>query len=129
PEEGLVAVGDVSPERWLPRIRKDIATDFPSTLQNWGRIVDGSRKITHVNMAHSDMYLTVETFQQQFAYLQALWLGLKEMQEGGRTLDEARTRYSIKEDFPYFYDERTAARRDALHKNNIEVFWDLLKGR
>jgi glyoxylase-like metal-dependent hydrolase (beta-lactamase superfamily II) len=129
PEEGLVAVGDVMPERWLPRIRKDIAQDFPDTLQNWGRIVDGSRQINHVNMAHSDMVLSVETFQKQYAYLQAIWQGLREMQEDGLSLEDARARYSVKEDFPYFYDERSTARRDAIHINNIEVFWDLLKGR
>lgn len=126
PEEGLVAVGDVSPERWIPRIRREIAGDFSTTIENWGRIINSGREIKYINMAHSDMFLTVETFKKQYEYLHSLWQGLAEMKRQGLTLDNAKERYTIADDFPYFQDERTQSRRDAIHINNLEVIWELV---
>ena len=73
--------------------------------------------------------LSVETFRRQYAYLRTLWEGLGEMHKRGKTLEEAQARYSLEEDFPYFFDERSADRRDAIHANNCGVIWGLLKGR
>jgi len=63
PEEGLLAVGDVPPERWIPYLRKETVSCLDTTLENWGRILKGDREIKYINMAHSDRYLTLESFK------------------------------------------------------------------
>ncbi len=65
PEEGLVAMGDMWPDQVLPYLNKKAPWDLGAILENWGRIADSGREIKHVNFAHSDMRLGVETFKQQ----------------------------------------------------------------
>jgi glyoxylase-like metal-dependent hydrolase (beta-lactamase superfamily II) len=124
PEEGLVAVGDVAPEQVLPNIRKELISDFSVTLENWGRIVDSGRKIKYVNMAHSDMFLSVETFKEQYNYLSTLWNGLSEMFRRGLTLEDAKKRYTIEKDFPYFKDKIIKIRDIDINEYNIEAMWE-----
>lgn len=123
PEEGLVAIGDVAPDQMLPYIRKDLKSDFSMTLENWGRIVNSTSEIKYVNMAHSDMFLSVETFKEQYKYLSTLWQGLSEMYQQGLTIEDAKTKYTIEEDFPYFKDRIVQTRRGNIHENNIEAIW------
>lgn len=124
PEEGLVAIGDVAPDQMLPYIRKDLKSDFSVTLANWGRIVNHQSEIKYVNMAHSDMFLSVETFKEQYRYLRTLWDGLLEMFQQGHTLEDAKKEYTIVEDFPYFKDKIIQTSRGNIHENNIEAIWD-----
>ncbi len=124
PEEGLVAIGDVPPDQVLPYIRKELKSDFAVTLENWGRIVDSGREIKYVNMAHSDMFLSVETFSQQYRYLSTLWQEVSEMHRQGLSLEEAKKKYSIEEDFPYFKDRITKRRDIDIHEHNIEAIWE-----
>jgi glyoxylase-like metal-dependent hydrolase (beta-lactamase superfamily II) len=124
PEEGLVAIGDVAPEQMLPYIRKDLKSDFAVTLENWGRIVNSQSDIKYVNMAHSDMFLSVETFKEQYKYFRTLWDGLLGMYQKGLTLEDAKKQYTIAEDFPYFKDKIVQTRRGNIHENNIEAIWD-----
>jgi cyclase len=124
PEEGLVAIGDVAPDQMLPYIRKDLKSDFAVTLENWGRIVEGKRSIKYVNMAHSDMFLSVETFRQQYGYLHALWQGLSEIHRQGQTIEDAKKKFTIEDDFPYFKDKIIETRRGNIHENNIEAIWE-----
>jgi glyoxylase-like metal-dependent hydrolase (beta-lactamase superfamily II) len=123
PEEGLVAVGDMWPDQLLPYLRKDGPWDLGKILANWGRIVDSGREIKHVNIAHSDMRLEVETFKQQYRYLKTLWNGLREIRARGGTLEEAKMRYTIDRDFPYFKDRMLKVRDIDIHQNNIEAIW------
>jgi glyoxylase-like metal-dependent hydrolase (beta-lactamase superfamily II) len=127
PEEGLVAIGDVAPDQMLPRIRKDLRSDFSVTLENWERIVNNPAEIKYVNMAHSDMFLGVETFKEQYRYLRTLWDGLEEMMRQGLAIEDAKKRYSIEEDFPYFKDRIVQSRRGNIHHNNIEAIWDRIR--
>jgi glyoxylase-like metal-dependent hydrolase (beta-lactamase superfamily II) len=129
PEEGLVAIGDVMPDQVLPIIRKELETDFSITLENWGRIVDSGREIKYVNMAHSDMFLSVETFKEQYKYLSTLWKGVSEMFRQGMTLEDAKKRYSVDEDFPYFKDRITKMRDVDINQYNIEAIWEQLSRR
>lgn len=124
PEEGLVAIGDVAPDQMLPYIRKDLKSDFSVTLKNWGRIVESPSEIKYVNMAHSDMSLEVETYKEQYRYLRTLWDGLVEMKRKGLTIEDAKKRYTIEDDFPYFKDRIVQTRRGNIHQNNIEAIWD-----
>lgn len=124
PEEGLVAIGDVAPNQMLPYIRKDLKSDFSVTLENWGRIVDSGREIKYVNMAHSDMFLSVETFKEQYRYLNTLWQGLSEMFRQGMTLEDAKKKYIIEKDFPYFKDKITKMRDIDINEHNIEAIWE-----
>lgn len=124
PEEGLVAIGDMWPDRLLPVLMKKAPWDLGLIVENWGRIVDSGREIKHVNMAHSDMTLGVETFKEQYRYLKTLWDGLRELRGRGATLEEAKKRYTIERDFPYFKDRITAMRGMNIHENNIEAIWE-----
>jgi cyclase len=124
PEEGLVAIGDVAPDQMLPFIRKDLKSDFSVTLENWGRIVDSGREIKYVNMAHSDMFLSVETYKEQYRYLSTLWKGLSEMFRKGMTLEDAKKKYTIEKDFPYFKDKITKRRDIDINEYNIEAIWE-----
>jgi len=124
PEEGLVAVGDVTPDQMLPYLAKKAPWDLGFILENWGRIVEGGREIKHVNMAHTDMKLGVETFKQQYRYLKTLWDGLRELRSHGATLADAKQKYTIERDFPYFKDRRLAIRDMSIHDNNVEAIWE-----
>jgi glyoxylase-like metal-dependent hydrolase (beta-lactamase superfamily II) len=129
PEEGLVAIGDMWPDRLLPYLRKEAPWDLDSILENWGRIVASGREIKHVNMAHSDMPLSVETFKEQYRYLKTLWDGLREMSAAGATLEDAKKRYTIERDFPHFKDRTLAIRGTNIHENNVEAIWERLASR
>ena len=126
PEEGLVAVGDMWPDGMLPYLRKEAPWDLDTILESWGRIVESGREIKHVNMAHSDMSLSVETFREQYRYLKTLWNGLREMRRRGATIEEAKKIYSIEKDFPYFKDKRLEIRGTNIHEYNIEAIWGRL---
>ena len=128
PEEGLVAIGDMWPDQVLPYLRKEAPWDLGAILENWGRIVDGGREIKHVNMAHSDMGLSVETYKQQYRYLKTLWDGLREMHKRGATLEDAKKKYAIERDFPYFKDRLLKVRDVNIHENNVEAIWAKLGG-
>jgi len=129
PEEGLVAIGDVAPDQMLPFIRKELKSDFSVTLENWGRIVESGRDIKYVNMAHSDMFLSVETFKEQYKYLNTLWQGLSEMFRQGMTLEAAKKKYTIEKDFPYFKDKITKMRDVDINEYNIEAIWEKIAGK
>ena len=129
PEEGLVAIGDVAPDQMLPFIRKELQSDFSLTLENWGRIVESGREIKYVNMAHSDMFLSVETFKEQYRYLSTLWDGVSEMFHQGTTLEDAKKKYTIEKDFPYFKDKITKRRDIDINEYNIEAIWERIANK
>jgi len=129
PEEGLVAVGDTWPDQVLPNLRKGGPWDLGLILENWGRIVESGREIKHVNFAHSDMRLGVETFKQQYRYLKTLWDGLRELKAKGGTLEDAKAKYTIERDFPYFKDRLLKMRDIDIHANNVEAIWNRMGGQ
>jgi glyoxylase-like metal-dependent hydrolase (beta-lactamase superfamily II) len=129
PEEGLVAIGDMWPEQVLPYLRKGAPWDLAAILENWGRIVESGREIKHVNMAHSDMSLSVEAFKEQYRYFKTLWDGLREMHGRGATIEDAIKAYTIEEDFPFFKDKRLEIRGTNIHQNNIEAIWERLSAQ
>jgi len=75
-------------------------------------------------MAHSDMFLSVETFKQQYRYLSTLWKGLSEMYRQGMSIEEAKKKYNIEKDFPYFKDRITKRRDIDINEYNIEAIWE-----
>jgi len=129
PEEGLVAIGDVAPDQMLPYIRKDLKSDFSVTLENWGRIVESGREIKYVNMAHSDMFLSIETFKEQYRYLNTLWQGLSKMFRRGLTLEDAKKKYTIEKDFPYFKEKIIKMRDIDINEHNIEAIWERISDK
>jgi hypothetical protein len=46
--------------------------------------------IRKLGPAHSNMFLSVETFKEQYKYLSTLWNGLSEMFRQGMTLEDAK---------------------------------------
>jgi len=129
PEEGLVAIGDMWPDRVLPYLPKKGSWDLGFILENWGRIVESGREIKHVNFAHSDMKLGVETFKQQYHYFKALWDGLRELHAQGATIEDAKARYAIERDFPHFKDRLLKIRDADIHLNNVEAIWARIGGK
>lgn len=129
PEEGFVAIGDMWPDQVLPYLSKEAPWDLGPILENWGRIVADGREIKHVNMAHSDMRLGVETFRQQYNYLKTLWDGLRRLRLEGAALEDAKRSYTIERDFPYFKDRRLVVRDIDIHQNNLEAIWARIDGK
>lgn len=129
PEEGLVSIGDVAPDQMLPYIRKELKSDFSVTLENWGRIVESGRDIKYVNMAHSDMFLSVETFKEQYRYLSTLWNGVSEMFRKSMTLEDTKKKFTIEKDFPYFKDRITKMRDIDINEYNIEAIWERISDK
>jgi len=129
PEEGLVAVGDMWPDQMLPYLNKKGAWDMATILENWGRIVESGREIKHVNFAHTDMRLKVETYKQQYHYLKTLWNGLRELRDKGGDLAAAKALYSIEKDFPYFKDRMQKMRDVDIHQGNVEAIWERIAGK
>ena len=126
PEEGLVALGDVSPEKMLPSVRKEMGAYFAETMEHWGKIVDGGREIEHVHMAHSDMHLSVKTFKEQYRYIDSLWQRLTDMHEKGMTIELAKKKCTIEKDFPYFKDKIVKTGKGSIHERNIDTMWAML---
>jgi glyoxylase-like metal-dependent hydrolase (beta-lactamase superfamily II) len=124
PEEGLVAAGDMTPDSWLPVLRKEKDWDLKEILEHWGLIVESGREVKHVNMAHSDMTLSAESFKEQYNYLKTLWDGLREMRGRGLTIEDAKRAYNIERDFPYFRGRRLEVRGTSIHENNVEAIWE-----
>lgn len=124
PEEGLVVIGDVSPDKWIPYLRKNAKSDFTVTLEHWGKIINADWAIKHVHMVHSDMYLSVESFKHQYSYLHTLWQGLTELKRQDKSLDDAKKKYPFKEKFSYFWNPRYAERTTKIHENNLDVIWE-----
>ena len=129
PELGFAAIGDMWPDRMLPYLRKGARWDLDPILENWGKIVDGGRELKCVNMAHSDMDMSVETFKQQYRYLKTMWDGLRELNGRGGTLDEAKKKFAIERDFPYFKERLLVMRDINIHENNIEAMWEKIAAR
>ena len=129
PEEGLTAIGDMWPDQVLPYLPKKAPWDLGLILENWGRIVASGREIKHVNFAHSDMRIGAETFKQQYQYLKTLWDGLREMRSAGATLEDAKKKYTIERDFPYFKDRLLKIRDVNIHENNVEAIWARIGGK
>jgi glyoxylase-like metal-dependent hydrolase (beta-lactamase superfamily II) len=129
PEEGLVAVGDTWPDQVLPYVRKEAPWDLNLILENWGQIVESGREIKHVNIAHSDMGLEVETFKQQYRYLKTLRDGLRELKAEGGTLEDAKAKYSVERDFPYFKDRILWIMDTDIHTYNVEAIRDRMEGK
>jgi len=108
----------------LPYIRKELTSDFSVTLEHWGRIVESEWDIKHLNMAHSNMHLSVETFKEQYRYLHTLWQDLSEMHRQGLKIEDAKKKYTIEDDFPYFKDRIVQTRKGNIHEYNIEAIWE-----
>jgi glyoxylase-like metal-dependent hydrolase (beta-lactamase superfamily II) len=127
PEEGLLIVGDITPEGMLPYIRKDLKSDFSVTLENWGEIAEKDIKYTH--MIHSDMFLSAEAFKENYKYFRTLWDELLDMHRQGMTIEDAKKELTIEDDFPYYKDKRTETSRGSIHENNIEAIWERVISR
>jgi hypothetical protein len=130
----LIALSAIGGERLLDKLMLPIVIvlapwDLGPILENWGRIVADGREIEHVNMAHSDMRLGVETFRQQHEYLKTLWDGLRRLRLEGAALEDVKRSYTIERDFPYFKDRLLAVRDINIHENNIEAIWARIGGK
>lgn len=55
--------------------------------------------------------------------------GLREMRSQGATLEDAKKRYTIERDFPYFKDKRLEIRGTKIHEYNIEAIWERIAGK
>ncbi len=80
-------------------------------------------------LAHSDMFLSVETFKEQYRYLNTLWQGLSEMYRQGMTLEAAKEKYTIKKDFSYFMDKITKMGDIDINEHNIEALWEKISDK
>ena len=53
---------------------------------------------------------------------------MRELRRQGATIEDAKKRYTIEKDFPYFTERRLLAGKISIHENNIEAIWEKLAG-
>ena len=70
------------------------------------------------------MFLSVETYKEQYKYFSTLWNGVSEMYRKGMTLEEAKKKFSVEKDFPYFKDRITKVQDIDINEYNIEAIWE-----
>lgn len=128
PEEKLVVFGDLPLlDFTLPYLRKEKKWNLDEILENWGRIVNRGQEIKHVNVAQTNMTLSVAGFKEQYKYFKTLRDGLQALYKKGLSIEEAKKAYTIEKDFPYFKDKRLEIRGQSIHEYNIEAIWERLQ--
>ena len=143
PEEGLLCVGDMIAEGWLPVLDARSTPDLDDLLPKWKRLLAEAAGTKHVIMGHGfstipdgpDVSrLSIATLAWRYTYLQSLWSGLARARASGRTLDEAKAEFAVERAFPDLKDKRrdikgrNGAAADA-HVQNIDVLWHALERR
>jgi len=51
------------------------------------------------------------------------------MRSAGATLEDAKKKYTIERDFPYFKDRLLKIRDVNIHENNVEAIWARIGGK
>ena len=104
--------------------RREPRAKLAEILEHWGRIINSEHPLKYINMAHSDMFLSVEMFKERYNYFTTLWHGLHDIHAQGLSVEEAKKIYTIERDFPYFKDKRLHAGGRNIHEYNIEAIWE-----
>jgi glyoxylase-like metal-dependent hydrolase (beta-lactamase superfamily II) len=132
-EEGVLCVGDMINDGWLPPLDAESATDVAYLLRAWKDVLDRGQDIRHVLPGHSYVKVSFESFKWRYGYFKALWDGLSEAKHEGKSLAEVQTMFAFETAFP---DQKDMIRKLPggaeggeidVHARNIEILWAALR--
>ena len=115
PEHGLLLTGDTMADVWLTdtpgclasfRARPGIAHDFPRWLTNWDLLLAQKDSITTLLPAHWNGELSIEGAEARVEYVRALWDGIHQASDEGKTMAEVQAEYQLDVRFPELIDSR-----------------------
>jgi glyoxylase-like metal-dependent hydrolase (beta-lactamase superfamily II) len=127
PEEGILMTGDLFlDQRWVPLFAGQSVLDIYRWLQVLHRALDGDNAPSKVIPAHMDIWET-EKLAMWRDYIKTLWEGLKKAKEQGLSLEQAKEKFPLQEQYYYLRERGHPDERIRIfHENNIEAFWGQL---
>lgn len=109
PERGLLLTGDTMADVWLTdspgclasfSVREDIPHDFPLLLANWDRLLDRQEQIETLLPGHWNGELSIAGAEARVEYVRALWNGVQQAAETGKSLTDVQAEYQLEARFP-----------------------------
>ncbi len=113
PEHGLLLTGDTMADVWLTdtpgclasfSVRSGIPHDFPRWLNNWDRLLAERDRITTLLPGHWNGELSMAGAEARVEYVRALWDGVEEAAEAGKSLQDVQAAYRLDTYFPSLVD-------------------------
>ena len=127
PEEGILMTGDLFlDQRWVPLFAGQSVLDIDRWLEVLHRVLDGDDAPSKVIPGHMDIW-EAEKLAMWRDYIKTLWEGLKKAKEQGLSLEQAKEKFPLQEQYYYLRERGHSEERIRIfHENNIEAFWGQL---
>ena len=127
PEEGILMTGDLFlDQRWVPLFAGQPVLDIDRWLEVLHRALDGDDAPSKVIPGHMDIW-EAEKLSMWRDYIKTLWEGLKKAKEQGLSLEQAKEKFPLQEQYYYLRERGHSEERIRIfHENNIEAFWSQL---
>ncbi len=127
PEEGILMTGDLFlDQRWVPLFAGQPVLDIDRWIEVLHRALDGDDAPSKVVPAHMDIW-EAEKLILWRDYIKNLWEGLKKAKQEGLTLEQAKERFPLQEQYYYLRERGHSDERIlTFHENNVEAFWSQL---
>ncbi len=109
PEHALLFTGDTMADLWLTdnhgclanfTVRAGMPHDFPRFLTNWDRLLEQSDRITNLLPGHWNGELSIQGAEARVEYVRALWEGINQAAEEGKSMAEVQAEYQLDIRFP-----------------------------
>jgi len=125
PAERMLFTGDVFWGGQLPLLGEVTAAQFQRLMDNWKTILDTSPELSSIVPGHSDVPLTVDQFQEMYAYFSRLWADVRAARESQTPLVRFLLGNVFAERYPEVADYTHIRRDYNLHQHNIYMLWQL----
>jgi glyoxylase-like metal-dependent hydrolase (beta-lactamase superfamily II) len=127
PEEGILMTGDLFlDQRWVPLFAGQPVLDIDRWIEVLHRALDGNDAPSKVIPGHMDIW-EAEKLSLWRDYIKNLWEGLKKAKQEGFTLEQAKNRCPLQEQYYYLRERGHSDERiRTFHENNSEAFWSQL---
>lgn len=127
PEEGILMTGDLFlDQRWVPLFAGQPVLDIDRWLEVLHRALDGEDAPSKVIPGHMDIW-EAEKLAMWRDYIKTLWEGLKKAKEQGLSMEQAKEKFPLQEQYYYLRERGHSEERiRTFHENNIEAFWGQL---
>ncbi len=128
PQEGTLVTGAIVYLRGhLPGITERAELkDVHRYIAVLDEFLTESVRIDHVIASHSRP-LARDDLKHVRDYYQTMLDGIRSVQREGLTIEQAKVRFSVRNQFRHFYQKQTAGWSNAKQDRNINVLWRLLK--
>jgi glyoxylase-like metal-dependent hydrolase (beta-lactamase superfamily II) len=136
PEHGLLLTGDTMADVWLTdrpgclaafMVRDGMPHDFQRWLANWDRLLAEKDRITTLVPAHWNGELSIEGAEARVEYVRALWDGVREAFEAGKSAAEVQAEYRLDTRFPELVDSPGFSQQ--THYASVTELWKEITGQ